>query len=71
MEELVKLVSEKTGLPNDKARAAVEVVVGYLKQRMPGSVGEHLNAIMSGTAGGGLTDKMKGMAGGGGGGFNS
>ena len=62
MEELVKLVTEKTGLPNDKAGVAVEVVVGYLKGRLPGSVGEQLDAIVSDTAGGGLTEKVKGIA---------
>ena len=62
MDELIKLLTEKTGLPNDKAKVAVEVVVGFLKQRLPGSVGEQLNAIVSGTAGGGLTEKVKGIA---------
>ena len=62
MDELIKLLTEKTGLPDDKARVAVEVVVGFLKQRLPGSVGEQLNAFVSGTAGGGLTEKVKGIA---------
>lgn len=62
MEELIKLVTEKTGLPNDKAAVAVEVVVGFLKQRLPGSVGEQLTAVVSGTGGSGLTEKVKGIA---------
>ena len=62
MDELVKLLTEKTGLADDKARIAVDVVVGFLKQRLPSSVGEQLNAIVSGTAGGGLTEKVKGIA---------
>ncbi len=62
MDELIKLVTQKTGLPDDKARLAVDVVVGFLKQRLPGSVGEQLNAALSGAAGGGLTEKVKGIA---------
>lgn len=62
MEELVKLLTEKTGLSDDKARMAVEIVVGFLKQRLPGSVGEQLNTCLSIPAGEGLTEKMKEMA---------
>ena len=35
MDELVKQVTERTGLSEDKARAAVDTVVGFLKQRLP------------------------------------
>lgn len=62
MEELIKLVTEKTGLPDDKARLAIDVVLGFLKQRLPGSAGEQLSALVSGAAGGGVTEKVKGIA---------
>jgi hypothetical protein len=32
MEKLIEMVAEKTGLPADKAQAAVEAVLGYLKE---------------------------------------
>ena len=35
MDELIKLVSEKTGLPEATARVAVETVLGFLKDRLP------------------------------------
>lgn len=35
MEELIKQVSEKTGISESQARTAVETVVGFLKQRLP------------------------------------
>ena len=38
MDELVKLVSQKTGLPTEMATTAVETVVGYLKGRLPAPV---------------------------------
>jgi len=62
MDELIKLLTEKTGLPDDKARMAVETVIGFLKQRLPSSVGEQLNTCLSIPAGHGLTEKVKEMA---------
>lgn len=62
MDELIKLVAGKTGLSDDKAKLAIEVIVGFLKQRLPGSVGEQLTAVLPGAEGGGLTEKVKGIA---------
>lgn len=62
MDELVKLLTEKTGLPDDKARLAVETVIGFLKQRLPASMGEQLNTYVSSPASQGLAEKVKGMA---------
>ncbi len=46
MEEIVHLVSQKTGLPEDKAREAAEVVIGYLKDRLPGPIAGGLNQFI-------------------------
>lgn len=62
MDELVKLLTEKTGLPDEKARMAVETVIGFLKQRLPASIGEQLNTYVSSPASQGLTEKVKGIA---------
>lgn len=62
MDELVKLLTEKTGLPDDKARMAVETVIGFLKQRLPASLGEQLNTYLSTPASPGLAEKVKEMA---------
>ena len=62
MDELIKLLTEKTGLPEDKARMAADTVIGFLKQRLPGTVGEQLNSILSAPSSPGLAEKMKGMA---------
>ena len=34
MDQLLKLVVKKTGLPEDKAKVAVETVVGFLKKKL-------------------------------------
>ncbi|MFZ2095028.1 MAG: hypothetical protein WAV05_00180 [Anaerolineales bacterium] len=55
MDELVKLVSQKTGLPQDKAKVAVETVINFLKQKLPPSIAGQLDALL---AGGNLQDNL-------------
>ena len=62
MDELIKLLTEKTGLSDDKARLAIETVVGFLKQRLPAPVAEQLNASLTGAATEGIAEKVKEMA---------
>jgi hypothetical protein len=59
MEELVKLVSQKTGLSEDISRQVVEVVVGYVKQKLPEPIAGQLDAFLSGPAAG---DQLGGLA---------
>jgi uncharacterized protein (DUF2267 family) len=35
MDELIKEVTKRTGLPEDKARAAAEAVISFLKTKLP------------------------------------
>jgi len=37
MDELVNQVSQKTGLPKETAKVAVQTVLDFLKQRLPPS----------------------------------
>lgn len=56
MEELIKRVSERTGMPEDKAKTAIETVVGFLKERLPAPIaGQVDNALAH--AGGTIVDK--------------
>lgn len=63
MEELVKLVSKKTGLPDDKARAAVDVVVTYLKGKLPAPVAGQIDAVLKGGGSSGMGDVAKNLGG--------
>ena len=55
MDQLVKMVVEKTGIPEDKARMAVQVVASYLKDKVPGPMaGQIDSALAGGSAQGGL-----------------
>ncbi|MDT7541507.1 MAG: hypothetical protein QOE33_1411 [Acidobacteriota bacterium] len=51
MEELIKQVTERTGISQDQARTAVETVLGHLKKSLPASVSEHLDTLVGGGAG--------------------
>ena len=55
-QQLVQLVSEKTGISEDKSRMAVDTVVGWLKEQLPGGLGAQLDNVVAGggASGGGL-----------------
>ncbi len=61
MDELVQQVAKKTGLPEATARTAVQTVIDYLKQKLPGPVAGQIDAVLKG--GGGLGDAAKGLGG--------
>lgn len=61
VDELINLVSQKTGLPQDKARAAAETVIGFIKDRLPAPIASQIDTLL---AGGGMPkDLAKGLGG--------
>lgn len=48
MEEIVKLVSEKTGLSAEQAKSAVETVLGAVKTKLPASVAGQVDNLLAG-----------------------
>jgi uncharacterized protein (DUF2267 family) len=48
MDELIKLVTQKTGISKDQAQAAVETVLKFLKDKLPGPVGSQIEGVLSG-----------------------
>ncbi len=63
IDELVKRVSEKTGLAEEQSRQAADAVLGFLKERMPEPIAGQIDNFVSGE-GGGITDTISGLAGG-------
>jgi hypothetical protein len=67
MENIIKLVSEKTGISESQAKTAVETVVSFLKDKMPGGIGAQVESFINGGAGSlgdiatGLKDKVGGV----------
>jgi hypothetical protein len=55
MDELVNLVVQKTGISQEDARKAVEVIVTELKGRLPGPVASHLDSFIAGGISGGMS----------------
>jgi hypothetical protein len=51
MDELVKLVVEKTGIPEATALQAVETVIDYLKDKLPAPIAGRLDDVFEGGAG--------------------
>ncbi len=48
MDELVALVSKKTGLPKEQAKAAVTVVVDFIKKKLPAPIAAQVDAVLGG-----------------------
>ena len=62
MDELVKLVTKKTGLPEAQARQAVETVIGYLKSKLPAPIASQIDGVLSGGTSQ-VADVAKGLGG--------
>jgi len=46
MEELVKLVSKKTGLNDATSKMVVNLVIDYLKKKLPKAVGAQIDVFL-------------------------
>lgn len=47
MNELVNLVVKKTGIPQATAQTIVNIVVDYLKKKLPAPVGAQIDGFLS------------------------
>lgn len=67
MENIIKLVCEKTGISESQAKTAVETVVSFLKDKMPGGLGAQVESFLkgggspAGDIAGDLKDKVGGV----------
>jgi hypothetical protein len=66
MEQLIKMVTEKTGISESQAKGAVDAVVSFLKDKMPGGLGGQVESFIKGggNAGGDIVDSVKDKIGG-------
>lgn len=68
MDQIVKLVTEKTGISETQAKMAVETVTNFLKDKLPGGLGSQVESFINGGASGSigniaeeLKDKLGGI----------
>lgn len=70
MDDLIKQVSQRTGLSEDKAKTAVDTVVNFLKDKLPSPIAGQIDNALSGAggaianAGGAVADKAGDLLGG-------
>ena len=60
MEELIKRITEKTGISEDQARTAVTTVSSFLKEKLPAPLAGQVDNVLSGA--GGMSDKLGDVA---------
>jgi hypothetical protein len=67
MEQLIAMVVEKTGISEEAAQSAVDVVVTFIKEKLPEPIAGQIDGLLSGDAGGegegGIGGALKGMLG--------
>ena len=64
MDELVNLIVEKTGIPEATARQVVDVVVEFLKEKLPDPIGNSLEDILDGKGAANILGGLSGLFGG-------
>ena len=52
MNELEQLLTQKAGLSPEQAQKAITTIMGFLKERLPAPLAEHLDKFTAGGAGG-------------------
>ena len=64
MDELVKMVSEKTGLSEEMSKVAVDTVIDYLKDKLPEPLAGQVDSVLEGSdVSGGMLGSLGGMFG--------
>ena len=48
LDELTKLVAQKTGISQEQAKTAVTTVLGFLKEKLPAPIGGQIDTLLSG-----------------------
>lgn len=61
MDNIVKLVTEKAGISESQAKSAVDTVISFLKDKMPGGIGSQVEGFLNSNAGtiGNVVDTAK------------
>jgi hypothetical protein len=58
VDELIKLVQERTGIDATQARGAAETVIGFLKEKLPPPIAAQIDGFLGG---GGTANPLAGL----------
>jgi hypothetical protein len=61
MNEVIQRLVDKAGLSEEQATNAVNLVVQFLDEHLPGPVASQIDSLMSGAGTGGMADKLGGI----------
>lgn len=61
MDELYKVVSQKTGLTLEQSKAASQAVLDYLKTKLPAPVAAQIDGVLGGSASADAIKNVGGM----------
>jgi uncharacterized protein (DUF2267 family) len=66
MEELIRQVTERTGITDAQARTAIDTVMGYMRDKLPASMSGTIDGVLGGGANvaGGVADTAQNVLGG-------
>ena len=73
MDDLIKQITEKVGISADQAKGAIQAVMGFIGDKLPGPIASQVNKLLGDDDGGGdegggddggLMDKAKDALGG-------
>jgi hypothetical protein len=66
MQDLIKMVTQKVGISESQAKSAVETIVSFLKDKMPGGIGSQVESFIKGNTGSvrDMADNIKDKVGG-------
>ena len=59
MDDLIKQITERTGLPADQARAAAQTTIDFLKEKLPESMRGYVDMALNS----GMIDDVAGQSG--------
>jgi hypothetical protein len=63
MDELIKLLVQKTGMSEDQAREVADVVIEFLKSKLPEPFRSQVENLISGAETGGIDSVVQGITG--------
>jgi hypothetical protein len=64
MDQLLQPITQHTPLNADQARQVVQMVVGFLKQKLPAPVAGQIDSVLAGGGTGDIASQAKDMLGG-------